>query len=197
MVPQGLWLPRSETDRQRHVRDAPLQYPIWLHRSNGSLGVSMLHAASGNLSGLYGSQETINIGGRSTIHLRIMVSHSLLRTYGTHRKFYHLKWPGYIPQNHQMQLRDQTRSHNYITTERFVASVGRALSRFFDVRRCPCHLSSDAGLTYRTILDLHANYPRIISALEDRLTRRDREERSHDRWTFPRLIRFFPTLLAA
>lgn len=86
VVPQGLWLPRSETDRQRHVRDAPLQFPIWLHRSDASLGVSMLHAASGNLPSLIGSQETINIGGRSTIHLRIMVRHSLLRTYGTHRK---------------------------------------------------------------------------------------------------------------
>jgi hypothetical protein len=45
-----------------------------------------------------------------------------------------LQWPGYLPWERQIQIRDQTRNRNEITLERFAKLVASVVDRFINVR---------------------------------------------------------------
>jgi len=80
IVPQTLWVPRSSRDLAQYVLEAELQLPIFFLRNNGGVGLSLADAAAGNSSALVGCSQPVNVGGRTSVHLRMQVS--ILRLLG-------------------------------------------------------------------------------------------------------------------
>jgi hypothetical protein len=74
VVPQTLWSPQTLTDQKHHVEQAELQLPIFFQCSDGRLGLSLEAAAAGRCHGLTNAQSSAPLGGKSTTHIRIVVS---------------------------------------------------------------------------------------------------------------------------
>jgi hypothetical protein len=73
VVPQTLWVPRSSRDLAQYVLEAELQLPIFFLRNNGGVGLSLTDASVGNSSALVGCSQPVNVGGRTSVHLRMQV----------------------------------------------------------------------------------------------------------------------------
>lgn len=56
------------------MKDVVLMLQMWLRRRDGSLGMPTLQALIGNIGNTIGLQEALNISGRTTVHLRILVN---------------------------------------------------------------------------------------------------------------------------
>jgi hypothetical protein len=76
IVPQTLWIPRSVRDQSHYVLEAELQLPIFFIRNDGGIGISLTDASSGSSSSLLGNTQPVNVGGRTSVHLRIQVRKS-------------------------------------------------------------------------------------------------------------------------
>ncbi|KAI0318507.1 hypothetical protein OF83DRAFT_1171023 [Amylostereum chailletii] len=113
VVPQALWAPRSNRDMTHYVVDASLLLPTFFIRNTGTIGLSLIDAAAGNCGSLVGCSQPVNVGGRTSVHLRI-------------------QWPGYNEWKRQFQTRDETVNRNIITLEKFVRHVGRSVDRFME-----------------------------------------------------------------
>ncbi|KAI0035486.1 hypothetical protein K488DRAFT_23237, partial [Vararia minispora EC-137] len=113
VVPQTLWVPRSSRDLAQYVLEAELQLPIFFLRTNGGVGLSVADAAAGNSSALVGCSQPVNVGGRTSVHLR-------------------MQWPGYKEWKRQFQTRDETAARNVITLDKFIRHVGRSIDRFLE-----------------------------------------------------------------
>jgi len=116
MVPQGFWVPHTNTDRRQHVAEAELQMPIFFEDTNGRLGITLEAAASGRCHGLLNAQCFAPLGNKSTTHIRIL-------------------WPGYVEFKRQVQIRDETSVRNPITIFRFAYHIGRSVDAFFRARQ--------------------------------------------------------------
>jgi len=116
VVPQGLWVPHTNTDRRQHVAEAPLQMPIFFEDTNGTLGITLEAAASGRCHGLLDAQCFAPLGNKTTTHIRVA-------------------WPGYFEFRRQVQTRDETSHRNPITLYRFAYHIGRSVDAFLQNRR--------------------------------------------------------------
>ena len=74
IVPQGLWLPQTPRDMRKYVTDAVLQLPIFLRQDDGSIGMTLSDVVLGNFRRLVDSVQQVNVGGRTSVHIRINVS---------------------------------------------------------------------------------------------------------------------------
>ena len=74
VVPQGMWVPHTITDRRHHVAEAELQMPIFFEDANGRLGITLEAAATGRCHGLLNAQCFAPLGNKTTTHIRIVVS---------------------------------------------------------------------------------------------------------------------------
>ncbi|KZV67890.1 hypothetical protein PENSPDRAFT_754594 [Peniophora sp. CONT] len=113
VVPQTLWVPRSSRDLAQYVLEATLELPIFFVRNDGGIGITVADASAGNSASLLGSTRAVNVGGRTSVHLRI-------------------QWPGYKEWRRQFQTRDETAARSVITLDRFIRHVGRSLDRFLE-----------------------------------------------------------------
>ncbi|KAI0301642.1 hypothetical protein B0F90DRAFT_1628618 [Multifurca ochricompacta] len=111
IIPQGLWLPQTPRDLRKYVTDAVLQLPIFLRQDDGSIGMSLSDVVLGNFRRLLDSVQQVNVGGRTSVHIRI-------------------NWPGYHEWKRQFQTRDETPNRNPITFEKFVRHIGRSVDKF-------------------------------------------------------------------
>ncbi|KAI9441285.1 hypothetical protein H4582DRAFT_2073489 [Lactarius indigo] len=111
IIPQGLWLPQTPRDMRKYVTDAVLQLPIFLRQDDGSIGMSLSDVVLGNFRRLVDSVQQVNVGGRTSVHIRI-------------------NWPGYHEWKRQFQTRDETPNRNPITFEKFVRHIGRSVDKF-------------------------------------------------------------------
>ena len=73
VVPQPLWSPASTADAQRYGT-TPLHMPIFFVQREGTIGLSLNQAASGNCPTLVNARQPAPVGDQSTTTIRIMVS---------------------------------------------------------------------------------------------------------------------------
>jgi hypothetical protein len=78
VVPQRRWTPIDEVDIRRHVESAALQLPIFFVNRNGDLGFQLPDILRGCDRDLHNADGFAPLGGKSTTHIRINVSLSLV-----------------------------------------------------------------------------------------------------------------------
>jgi hypothetical protein len=74
IVPQIPWFPQTPRDMRKYVTDAVLQLPIFLRQDDGTIGMSLSDVIHGNFRRLVDSVQQVNVGGRTSVHVRINVS---------------------------------------------------------------------------------------------------------------------------
>jgi hypothetical protein len=74
VVPQALWVPRSQNATTKFVLDAVLQLPIFFVCSDGTVGLPLQEAIEGPGRTLLWAQQPAPVGRHATFHLRIKVS---------------------------------------------------------------------------------------------------------------------------
>lgn len=74
IVPQIPWFPQTPRDMRKYVTDAVLQLPIFLRQDDGTIGMSLSDVIHGNFRRLMDSVQQVNVGGRTSVHVRINVS---------------------------------------------------------------------------------------------------------------------------
>ncbi|KAN0116194.1 hypothetical protein V8E52_006251 [Russula decolorans] len=111
IVPQVPWFPQTPRDMRKYVTDAVLQLPIFLRQDDGTIGMSLSDVLHGNFRRLLDSVQQVNVGGRTSVHVRI-------------------NWPGYNEWKRQFQTRDETPNRNPITIEKFVRHIGRSIDKY-------------------------------------------------------------------
>jgi hypothetical protein len=74
IVPQIPWFPQTPRDLRKYVTDAVLQLPIFLRQDDGTIGMSLSDVIHGNFRRLMDSVQQVNVGGRTSVHVRINVS---------------------------------------------------------------------------------------------------------------------------
>lgn len=74
IVPQVPWFPQTPRDMRKYVTDAVLQLPIFLRQEDGTIGMSLSDVIHGNFRRLVDSVQQVNVGGRTSVHVRINVS---------------------------------------------------------------------------------------------------------------------------
>ena len=74
IVPQIPWFPQTPRDVRKYVTDAVLQLPIFLRQDDGTIGMSLSDVVHGNFRRLVDSVRQVNVGGRTSVHIRINVS---------------------------------------------------------------------------------------------------------------------------
>ena len=74
IVPQVPWFPQTPRDMRKYVTDAVLQLPIFLRQDDGTIGMSLSDVIHGNFRRLMDSVQQVNVGGRTSVHVRINVS---------------------------------------------------------------------------------------------------------------------------
>jgi hypothetical protein len=72
VVPQQVWFPQGEGDRRRYVDQARFRMPVFFVGKDGSLGVSVLNAAAGNMR-LRDANLPPPLQGKKTAKIRIAV----------------------------------------------------------------------------------------------------------------------------
>lgn len=77
IVPQVPWFPQTPRDMRKYVTDAVLQLPIFLRQDDGTIGMSLSDVIHGNFRRLIDSVQQVNVGGRTSVHVRINVSRRL------------------------------------------------------------------------------------------------------------------------
>jgi hypothetical protein len=76
IVPQVPWFPQTPRDVRKYVTDASLRLPIFLRQDDGTIGMSLSDVVHGNFRRLTDSVQPVNVGGRTSVHIRINVSSS-------------------------------------------------------------------------------------------------------------------------
>jgi hypothetical protein len=74
IIPQIPWFPQTPRDLRKYVTDAVLQLPIFLRQDDGTIGMSLSDVVLGNFRRLVDSVQPVNVGGRTSVHVRINVS---------------------------------------------------------------------------------------------------------------------------
>jgi len=74
IIPQVPWFPGTPRDMRKYVTDAVLQLPIFLRQDDGTIGMSLSDVIHGNFRRLVDSVQQVNVGGRTSVHVRINVS---------------------------------------------------------------------------------------------------------------------------
>jgi hypothetical protein len=113
VVPQKIWTPPNQSDWRRYVEQANLRMPVFFIQNNGTIGLPLARAITGDMALLRANMPAPLGGGHST---RIRIA-----------------WPGYGSWERQIQIRDQTRQRNEITLERFIKLVAGVVDRFLTV----------------------------------------------------------------
>ena len=135
IIPQIPWFPQTPRDVRKYVTDSVLQLPIFLRQDDGTIGMSLSDVVHGNFRRLVDSVRQVNVGGRTSVHIRINVSVPLACTFFFFKpcSFPRQKWPGYNEWKRQFQTRDETPNRNPITIEKFVRHIGRSVDKFMSV----------------------------------------------------------------
>jgi len=76
IVPQVPWFPQTPRDVRKYVTDASLRLPIFLRQDDGTIGMSLSDVVHGNFRRLTDSVQPVNVGGRTSVHIRMNVSTS-------------------------------------------------------------------------------------------------------------------------
>ncbi|KAI0305844.1 hypothetical protein B0F90DRAFT_930161 [Multifurca ochricompacta] len=95
----------------RYVEQAHLRMPVFFVQSDGMVGLPLSRAVIGDTASLRHADKAAPLGGGHSTQIRIA-------------------WPGYDSWERQIQIRDQTRSRNEITLERFAKLVAGVVDRF-------------------------------------------------------------------
>ena len=77
VVPQTLFIPSGEDNRQRHAINAQLQLPIFFAHTDGRIGISLAEAVAGHSTTLAGGNQFSPMGGKSTTHFCLNVRATL------------------------------------------------------------------------------------------------------------------------
>jgi hypothetical protein len=80
VVPQQRWTPANEVDVRRHVERAALELPIFFVNRDGSIGFPLVDILRGCDRHLRNADNFATLAGKTTTHIRINVSLSLLLT---------------------------------------------------------------------------------------------------------------------
>lgn len=113
VVPQQIWTPPNQSDWRRYVEQANLRMPVFFIQNDGTIGLPLARAITGDRA-LRSADLPAPLGGGHSTQIRIA-------------------WPGYESWERQIQIRDQTRQRNEITLERFVKLVAGVVDRFLTV----------------------------------------------------------------
>ena len=150
VVPQTMWTPPNQSDWRRYVEQASLRMPVFFIQNDGTIGLPLVRALSGQRALLRCGDMPAPLGGGHSTQIRIAVSAALspplqlspstppfffpfLRLSFWLKTWLASQWPGYDSWERQIQIRDQTRQRNEITLERFVKLVAGVVDRFLTV----------------------------------------------------------------
>ena len=147
VVPQRIWTPPNQSDWRRYVEQARLCMPIFFIQNDGTIGLPLVRALSGQRGLLRCGDTPAPLGGGHSTQIRIAVSAALspplqpppsppfffLRLSFRLKTWPASQWPGYDSWERQIQTRDQTRQRNEITLERFVKLIAGVVDRFLMV----------------------------------------------------------------
>lgn len=121
VVPQKVYQPRGETERQKYVHTAILSSPIFFYAEKPSeLGISLEEILEQNSRRLSDRDDLVFEGGGRSISLRI-------------------EWPGYLSWNCQLPTRDYRKTPGPITKARLAKNLATCIRKFVRVR---LHVSS-------------------------------------------------------
>ncbi|VDB83175.1 unnamed protein product [Peniophora sp. CBMAI 1063] len=109
VVPQNLFMPSGEDNRQRHAINAQLQLPIFFVHVDGRVGISLAEAVAGHSTTLSGAHQFSAMGGKSTTH-------------------FYVNWPGYHEYKKQVEIQDA--HHRPITLSRLARRIGSFIDSF-------------------------------------------------------------------
>ena len=90
IVPQIPWFPQTPRDVRKYVTDAVLQLPIFLRQDDGTIGMSLSDVVHGNFRRLVDSVRQVNVGGRTSVHIRINVSWRRTFSFSSSRAHFHV-----------------------------------------------------------------------------------------------------------
>ncbi|OAX38971.1 hypothetical protein K503DRAFT_865763 [Rhizopogon vinicolor AM-OR11-026] len=111
-VPQSLYQPRGETDRQKYVYMANLSPPILFYAENPSeLGIALEEIVQTESPRLCDGDDLVLDGSGRSISVRI-------------------KWPGYPLWNKQLLTRDYRKTPGPITKARLAKNLARCIRQF-------------------------------------------------------------------
>ncbi|KAG1781076.1 hypothetical protein EV702DRAFT_692313 [Suillus placidus] len=115
-VPQRLYQPRGETEREKYVYTAVLSSPILFYAEKPSeLGIALEEILKKNSRRLSDRDDLVFEGGGRSISVRI-------------------EWPGYPPWNCQLLTRDYRKTPGPITKAKLAKSLATCIRRFIQVR---------------------------------------------------------------
>ncbi|KAG2122112.1 hypothetical protein DEU56DRAFT_78395 [Suillus clintonianus] len=119
VVPQKVYQPRGETERQKYVHTAILSSPIFFYAEKPSeLGISLEEILEKNSRRLSDRDDLVFEGGGRSISLRI-------------------EWPGYLSWNCQLPTRDYRKTPGPITKARLAKNLATCIRKF--VRKMATH----------------------------------------------------------
>jgi hypothetical protein len=78
VVPQKMWSPHSAVERRRYVERAELQMPVFFEDRDRGLGLSLEATLDGRCHVLRDANDTAPLGQKTTAHIRIVVSMTLV-----------------------------------------------------------------------------------------------------------------------
>ncbi|KAI0295611.1 hypothetical protein B0F90DRAFT_1670073 [Multifurca ochricompacta] len=138
VVKQKVWTPQNPSEVQRYVRE--LFPPIFFFKQDGSLGLSLIHAAAGDCTSLRDASSVAPVGTSAHAQIRI-------------------NWFGYAPWDRQIMIRSPTRGT--IPLEKFAKYVAGKVKLFMEeTANTPYHDQSgstrwfigDGGISPRNVI---------------------------------------------
>lgn len=119
-VPQRLYQPRGETEREKYVHTAILSSPILFYAEKPSeLGIALEEILKKNSRRLSDRDDLVFEGGGRTISVRI-------------------EWPGYPPWNCQLPTRDYRKTPGPITKAKLAKNLATCIRRFIQKMATHC-----------------------------------------------------------
>lgn len=82
VIPQKIWTPPNQSDWRRYVEQASLRMPIFFIQNNGTTGLPLVRALSGDGAMLRGADTPAPLGGGYSSQIRIAVSIPLSLSFG-------------------------------------------------------------------------------------------------------------------
>ncbi|KAG2042453.1 hypothetical protein BDR03DRAFT_559114 [Suillus americanus] len=158
-VPQRVYQPRGETEREKYVHKANLSLPILFFVEKPSeLGISLKDVLQKKLRRLSDRDDLVFEGGGQSISVRI-------------------EWPGYPSWNRQLPTRDYRKTRGPITKAKLAKHLATCISKFIqemETRR----MEADSDSMWR-ISPRHIKFEDLILVSLDHVSQGSWQPRLH------------------
>ncbi|KAG2129221.1 uncharacterized protein EDB93DRAFT_122734 [Suillus bovinus] len=142
LVPQRVYQPRGEAEREKYVHTANLSLPIFFYAEKpNELGITLEEILKKNSRRLSDRDDLMFEGGGQSISVRI-------------------EWPGYPPWNRQLLTRDYRKTPGPITKAKLAKSLANYIRKFMQKMTTHC-MEADSDPMWR-ISPRHIKFEDLI-----------------------------------